>query len=192
MEEPSDQELVAKVLEGDRESFTPLVVRYQPRLFAMARRYARREDEVEDVVQEILLKAFRKLDTYRHKAPFEHWLMRLAVRTCYDFLRKHQRNREHTATELGGEKDHDIFDQFGTDNEAEINRQAAKQLVDRMIAGLLPEDQMVITMLELERRPVKEISKLTGWSESLVKVRAFRARGKMRKMLAQLKPEKYL
>jgi len=192
MEEPSDQELVAKVLEGDRESFTPLVVRYQPRLFAMARRYARREDEVEDVVQEILLKAFRKLDTYRHKAPFEHWLMRLAVRTCYDFLRKHQRNREHTATELGGEKDHDIFDQFGTDNEAEINRQAAKQLVDRMIAGLLPEDQMVITMLELERRPVKEISKLTGWSESLVKVRAFRARGKMRKMLAHLMPEKYL
>ena len=192
MEEPSDQELVAKVLEGDRESFTPLVVRYQPRLFAMARRYARREDEVEDVVQEILLKAFRKLDTYRHKAPFEHWLMRLALRTCYDFLRKHQRNREHTATELGGEKDHDIFDQFGTDNEAEINRQAAKQLVDRMIAGLLPEDQMVITMLELERRPVKEISKLTGWSESLVKVRAFRARGKMRKMLAQLMPEKYL
>ena len=192
MEEPSDQELVAKVLEGDRESFTPLVVRYQPRLFAMARRYARREDEVEDVVQEILLKAFRKLDTYRHKAPFEHWLMRLAVRTCYDFLRKHQRNREHTATELGGEKDHDIFDQFGTDNEAEFNRQAAKQLVDRMIAGLLPEDQMVITMLELERRPVKEISKLTGWSESLVKVRAFRARGKMRKMLAQLMPEKYL
>ena len=192
MEEPSDQELVAKVLEGDRESFTPLVVRYQPRLFAMARRYARREDEVEDVVQEILLKAFRKLDTYRHKAPFEHWLMRLAVRTCYDFLRKHQRNREHTAAELGGEKDHDIFDQFGTDNEAEINRQAAKQLVDRMIAGLLPEDQMVITMLELERRPVKEISKLTGWSESLVKVRAFRARGKMRKMLAHLMPEKYL
>jgi len=51
---------------------------------------------------------------------------------------------------------------------------------------------MVITMLELERRPVKEISKLTGWSESLVKVRAFRARGKMRKMLAQLMPEKYL
>ena len=192
MEEPSDQELVAKVLEGDRESFTPLVVRYQPRLFAMARRYARREDEVEDVVQEILLKAFRKLDTYRHKAPFEHWQMRLAVRTCYDFLRKHQRNREHTATELGGEKDHDIFDQFGTDNEAEFNRQAAKQLVDRMIAGLLPEDQMVITMLELERRPVKEISKLTGWSESLVKVRAYRARGKMRKMLAQLMPEKYL
>jgi RNA polymerase sigma-70 factor (ECF subfamily) len=192
MEEPPDQELVAAVLKGDRESFTPLVVRYQPRLFAMARRYARREDEVEDVVQEILLKAFRKLDTFRHEAPFEHWLMRLAVRTCYDFLRKHQRNREHTATELGGEEDYDIFDQFGTDNEAEIDRQAAKQLVDRMIADLPPEDRMVITMLELERRPVKEIAKLTGWSESLVKVRAFRARGKMRKMLAQLAPEKYL
>lgn len=192
MEEPSDQQLVAEVLKGNRESFMPLVVRYQPRLFAMARRYMRREDEVEDVVQEILLKTFRKLDTYRHEAPFEHWLMRLAVRTCYDFLRKHQRNREHTATELGGEAEYDIFDQFGTDNNAEIDRQAAKQLVDHMIADLPPEDQMVITMLELERKPVKEIAKLTGWSESLVKVRAFRARAKMRKMLASVMPEKYL
>src|SRR5436190_8536010 len=98
--EPSDRELIAEVLKGSTESFEPLVKKYSPRLFASARRYARREDEVEDIVQEVWVKAFQKLGTYRGEAPFEHWLMRLAVRTCYDFLRQHQRNRESAFTEL--------------------------------------------------------------------------------------------
>ena len=91
--ERSDAELIAAVLKGDAASFEPLVEKYSPRLFATARRYARRESEVEDIVQEIWLKAFHKLSSFRGDAPFEHWLMRLAVRTCYDFLRGHQRNR---------------------------------------------------------------------------------------------------
>src|SRR5665213_3255885 len=89
----TDAELIAVVLGGDSASFEPLVRKYQPRIFATARRYARRESEVEDIVQEIFIKAFQKLGSFRIEAPFEHWLMRLAVRTCYDFLRGHQRNR---------------------------------------------------------------------------------------------------
>src|SRR6185369_14162037 len=98
--ERTDAELIAAVLQGDTPSFEPLVAKYSPRLFATARRYARREDEVDDIVQEIWSKAFQKLSTFRGDAPFEHWLMRLAVHTCYDFLRQHQRNRENTFTEL--------------------------------------------------------------------------------------------
>ena len=104
MSEPTDKELIAAVLEGDASSFEPLVARYQPRVFATARRYARREDEVADIVQEIFIKAYQKLSTYRAEAPFEHWLMRMAVRTCYDFLRKHQRNREYNVTEISDEE----------------------------------------------------------------------------------------
>src|ERR1017187_6105256 len=92
--EPTDAELIAAVIQGDSASFEPLIVKYQPRVFATARRYARRESEVEDIVQEVFIKAFQKLNGFRGEAPFEHWLMRLAVRTCYDFLRGHQRNRE--------------------------------------------------------------------------------------------------
>src|SRR5215470_12225422 len=92
--EPTEAELIAAVLQGDSASFEPLVARYSPRVFATVRRYARRESEVEDIVQEVWLKAFDKLGSFRSEAPFEHWLMRLAVRTCYDFLRGHQRNRE--------------------------------------------------------------------------------------------------
>src|SRR5881227_4459774 len=98
--EQTEAELIAAVIKGDAASFEPLVQRYSPRVFATARRYARRESEVEDIVQEVFLKAFQKLRSFRGDAPFEHWLMRLAVRTCYDFLRAHQRNRESTFSEL--------------------------------------------------------------------------------------------
>src|SRR5882724_10799040 len=96
----NDADLIAAVLKGDVASFEPLVQKYSPRIFATARRYARRESEVEDIVQEVWVKAFQKLASFRGEAPFEHWLMRLAVRTCYDFLRSHQRNRETTFSEL--------------------------------------------------------------------------------------------
>src|ERR1039457_5499865 len=98
--EPTDAELIAAVLQGDTASFEPLIRKYQPRVFATARRYARRESEVEDIVQEVFIKACQKLAGFRGEAPFEHWLMRLAVRTCYDFLRAHQRNRESAFSEL--------------------------------------------------------------------------------------------
>ena len=83
--ERSEAELIAAVLKGDRASFEPLVAKYSPRVFATVRRYARRESEIEDIVQEVWLKAFDKLKSFRGEAPFEHWLMRLTVRTCYDF-----------------------------------------------------------------------------------------------------------
>src|SRR5512139_333936 len=98
--EPTDAERIAAVLKGDTASFEPLVRKYSPRVFATARRYARRESEVEDIAQEVWLKAFHKLGSFRGDSPFEHWLMRLAVRTCYDFLRAHQRNREATFSDL--------------------------------------------------------------------------------------------
>jgi RNA polymerase sigma-70 factor (ECF subfamily) len=161
-------------------------------VFATARRYARREDEVEDIVQEVWLKAFQKLSGFRGDAPFEHWLMRLAVRTCYDFLRNHRRNRESTFTELS-EPEEDWLDRFRRDpDEADEHADAAKQLIGRLLEMLSPPARLVITLLELEERSVKEIAQLTGWSVPLVKVRAFRARAEMRKCLTRLKPEKYL
>src|SRR2546430_8559141 len=98
--EPTEAELIAAVLKGDAASFEPLVQKFSPRVFATARRYARRESEIQDIVQEVWLKAFQKLKSFRGEAPFEHWLMRMAVRTCYDFLRVHQRNRETSFSEL--------------------------------------------------------------------------------------------
>jgi len=190
--ERTEAELIAAVLGGDAASFEPLVQRYSPRVFATARRYARRESEVEDIVQEIWLKAFQKLKSFRGEAPFEHWLMRLAVRTCYDSLRGHQRNRELAFSELS-ESESDWLNRVrGEPQETSDHSEAARQLVARILEQLSPAARLIITLLEIEERPVKQIAQLTGWSVPLVKVRAFRARAEMRKILAKLAKEKYL
>ena len=190
--ERTEAELIAAVLKGDAVRFEPLVEKYSPRIFAMARRYARRESEVADIVQEVWLKAFEKLRSFRADAPFEHWLMRVAVRTCYDFLRAHQRNRETTFSELT-EPEGNWLDRFVSQPEsAREDAEAARLLVARLLEQLSPTARLVITLQEIEERSVKEVSKLTGWSVPLVKVRAFRARAEMRKVLAKIAKEKYL
>jgi RNA polymerase sigma-70 factor (ECF subfamily) len=190
--ERSEAELIGAVLKGDSASFEPLIQKYSPRVFATARRYARRESEVEDIVQEVWMKAFQKLKSYRGEAPFEHWLMRLAVRTCYDFLRGHQRNREMPFSELSEAED-DWLDRFVHQPEAATEHaDAARQLIGRVLEQLSPAARLVITLLEIEDRSVKEIAKLTGWSVPLVKVRAFRARAEMRKIVGKMAKEKYL
>jgi RNA polymerase sigma-70 factor (ECF subfamily) len=190
--ERTEAELIAAVLTGDNTSFEPLIEKYSPRVFATARRYARRESEVEDIAQEVWLKAFDKLKTFRGEAPFEHWLMRMTVRTCYDFLRVHQRNRIASFSEIS-EPEEDWLEKFVADPaSAPEDADAAKMLVNRVLEKLSPEARLVIQLLEIEDRSVKEISKLTGWSVPLVKVRAFRARSEMRKILARMAKEKYL
>ena len=188
----SDGELIAAVLAGDTASFEPLVTRYSPRIFGTARRYARRESEVQDIVQEVWLKAFQKLRTFRGESPFEHWLMRLAVRTCYDFLRAHQRNRETSFSELS-DSESDWLDHFVEDKtNVATDAAGAKELLDRVLSEMSPAARLIITLLEIEERSVKEIAQLTGWSVALVKVRAFRARAEMRKRLSRIAREKYL
>jgi len=190
--ERTDAELIAAVRGGDTASFEPLLRKYQPRVFATARRYARRESEVEDIVQEVFLKAFYKLDSFRGDAPFEHWLMRLAVRTCYDFLRAHQRNREMSFADVTDEQT-DWLDHFAANPaDASENAAAARELVEKVLAQLSPAARLVITLLEIEDRSVKEVAALTGWSVPVVKIRAFRARAQMRKCLEKLTRGKYL
>jgi RNA polymerase sigma-70 factor (ECF subfamily) len=190
--ERTEAELIAAVLKGSASSFEPLVQKYSPRVFATARRYARRESEIEDIAQEVWLKAFKKLESFRGEAPFEHWLMRLTVRTCYDFLRRHQRNRESAFSDLT-EPENDWLERFVTQPEVvSENVDAARLLIARVLERLSPSARLIITLLEIEDRSVKEIAALTGWSVPLVKVRAFRARAEMRKILAKLPKHKYL
>ena len=190
--ERTEAELIAAVLAGDADSFEPLVQKYSPRVFATARRYARRESEVEDIAQEVWLKAFGRLRSFRGEAPFEHWLMRLTVRTCYDFLRGHRRNRESNFSDLT-DPEQDWLERFVAQPEAASeNADAARLLVERVLERLSPPARLIVTLLEIEDRSVKEIADLTGWSVPLVKVRAFRARREMQKILARLPKDQYL
>jgi len=168
--EPSDVHLIQSTLAGDDGAFAMLVARHRRRVFRLAGRFTRNDHELDDVCQEIFIKVYRHLGTYRADAPFEHWLARVAVRACYDLLRRRRRPEEPLLD----------IDFASEDNLAPAQ---AKELLDWALAQLPAEDRLVITLLELEEQPVRAIAELTGWSESKVKVRAFRARHRLKCIL---------
>jgi RNA polymerase sigma-70 factor, ECF subfamily len=190
--QPDEAELIGAVLAGDVDQFEPMVERHQGRVFATARRYARTEAEAQDIVQEVFVKAFQKLHTFRGEAPFEHWLMRMTVRTCYDFLRAHQRNREIAFSDYA-RADVDWLERFTAEPTSDpTDATMAREVVHRVLEQLTPAARLVLTLLEIEDRSVKEVAEITGWSIALVKVRAFRARAEMRKCFTRMSKQKQL
>jgi RNA polymerase sigma-70 factor (ECF subfamily) len=177
--EPSDANLVAQSLAGDDQAFAELARRHHDRIARMVWRFVSQRTEADDVMQEIFLRAWRGLRQFRGEVPFEHWLSRLAIRQCHDLLRRRRRNREdvlepeqwETLRELAARSD---------------EPPAARDLLALAMRQLSPDERVVITMLELEERSVRETAALTGWSEANVKVRAFRARNKLKSLLEKL------
>ena len=180
-DERTDEELVGLVIRGEVNYFEELIVRYQPRVFGMARKYFRNESDVEDVVQTIFSKAFQKLGSYRGAAPFEHWFMRLSVNTCYDSLRRRRNRPEHTISDIlfVDENWQDRLGKIPSGDDPEGIEQA-RELVHTVLDQVSARARIVLTLQELEGRSIREIAGITGWSESLVKVQAFRARKEMR------------
>ena len=128
------------------------------------------------------MKMFARLDQYREKVPLEHWISRIAVTTCYDKLRAQRRRPELRRADLS-EEESERIDRITAHAEDPANTDAfaARELVGRLLERLNPTDRLVITLLELEQRSIEEIRQITGWNSSLIKVRAFRARQKLRK-----------
>jgi RNA polymerase sigma-70 factor (ECF subfamily) len=175
--EPSDERLISDILEGDEGAFAHLVSRYKRRVFSLAGRFARDDDELEDICQEVFIKAYENLKSFRHDAPFEHWITRIAVRCCYDVLRA--RRREKGFFQL----DEQVFQIMDKAEQARSEARQARDLLRWAMGHLKADERLVITMLELEEQSVREISELTGWSESNVKVRAHRARQALKRIL---------
>jgi RNA polymerase sigma-70 factor (ECF subfamily) len=161
--------LVAASRNGDGEAFGELVRRHQQRVFRLAGRFFRRPEEVEDVAQETFLQAWRKLDTYRARAPFEHWLTRVCLNCCYGRFRK----RREDSVPL----EYDIPSTPGDPT--------ARLEVERLLGRLSGEDRFLLLLLHGEGWSVAEISRRLGWSRANVKVRAHRARKKLRGLLAE-------
>jgi len=177
----TDEELVGIVVGGDVDCFEELITRYQSRVFGMARKYFRNESDAEDVVQTIFTKTFQKLSSYKGTAPFEHWFMRLSVNACYDALRRKRNRPDHTISDMlfDDESWQDRLDKITEASDREEQEQA-RELVHTVLDQVSARARIVLTLQELEGRTIKEIAEITGWSESLVKVQAFRARKEMR------------
>ncbi len=174
---PTDAELVTATLAGDDDAFAEIVARHKRRVFGTAARFARDDHQLDDIAQDVFVRAFRHLGKFRGDAPFEHWLARITVSACYDFLRKERRVREQVSLDA-----HD-FDLRDTTMDAALAAGRARELLEFAMRRLTEEERLIITLAELEERPMREIAELTGWSETNVKVRAFRARQNLKKIL---------
>lgn len=175
--EPSDEHLIKATLAGDDEAFALLVTRYKRRVFSIAVRFSRDDDELEDISQEVFIKTYENLAAFRHDAPFEHWLTRITVRACHDMLRSKRHAYSHSSLD-------DLT--FEIRDHADEARQAARQareVLERAMAQLQPAERLVITLLELEEYTVSEIAGMTDWSPANVKVRAHRARLALKRIL---------
>lgn len=181
------QDLASRSRRGDEDASVTLVKVITPLILKIVRcRLPRRMDE-KDLLQEILIKVFQRIDQYEGKVPFEHWVSKVAIHTCLDQLRYHRRRPELRWADLSEGEVQVLSGLLVHDSEPHLGHsQDARSILDHLLAGLSAEDEMVIRMLDLEEQSTKEISEATGWSVSLVKVRAFRARRKLRQMMVKL------
>lgn len=164
-----DGELVATARKGDDRAFATLVRRHERRVFAMASRFFDRREDVEEAAQDTFLRAWSHLDGWRNDAPFEHWLTRICLNCCYRRLSKTPKTEELTEAHTGS---------------ATIDPTVALD-VRRLLRGLDPRDRFLLVLLEVEGWSVAEIAQRLGWSSTNVKVRAFRARRKLRNRLEE-------
>lgn len=171
---PDDETLVSRALRSDDEAFAELVRRHKRRVFGLAARFTRNDHDLDEIAQETFIRAYRNLGTFRGEAPFAHWLSRLAVRACYDWLRRRKRR----LPEFEGE--------HPPDPSAPPPQTEAIEIVHLALSKLAPEERLVLTLIELEGYPMADVAQLTGWSVANVKVRAHRARQALKKVLTQL------
>ncbi len=174
-ESMSDEDLVRSAQAGDGAAFAQLVGRHKSRVFGLASRFTRDSHTLDDLAQETFIRAWQQLGKFRSEAPFEHWLVRIAVHACYDFLRHERRNQSRQSVPIDG---------IELAAETDVSAEKARDMVESAMGRLNPEERIVLTLLELEERSVKEIAELTGWSQANVKIRAFRARRALKAALA--------
>ena len=179
-----DAELLERIRNGAPDDFAGVVRRHQSRVFAILHRYERDAHKVEDLAQETFVKAWRALGQFDGRAPLEHWLSRIAVRVALDHLRREKRRRNEIGLPELGE---DVLDWLRRDEEnRELDSRTAAEILDLAMRDLSPADRIVITMQEIEGRSVKEISAAIGASGVAVRVRAMRARVKLKRALEKL------
>ncbi len=181
-QDPQELAWIRSAQRGDGEAFGHLVERYQKRVFAQVFRLVRRRDDVEDLAQEVFVKAFRAIRSYDFRSSFGTWLSRVAVNHCYDYLR---RERAQPTVVSVSPADREAAQSTGLVDKLEARdqdpeRQAMlRDLVGRLLERAPADDQIVLVLKEMEGLSVEEIGEILELRPGTVKVRLFRARKRM-------------
>jgi RNA polymerase sigma-70 factor (ECF subfamily) len=181
-----DTEIIHQVLDGNTNAFESLLNRYQELVLKIVKKHIPYND-ITETTQDVFIRAFQSLSSFKAKSDFKHWLCSIAVKTCYDYWRKAYQSKEipiSAITEKHQEwlervidsEDGLLFNEKGSQEEA-------KELLDWALARLSAEDRIVLELVYLEGLTCKETADLLGWSVANVKVRSFRSRKKLEKII---------
>ncbi|HEX4644476.1 MAG TPA: sigma-70 family RNA polymerase sigma factor [Verrucomicrobiae bacterium] len=182
---------LARVRQRDEEAARLLFHHLYPLVIKLVRSHLPRRTSEEDLTQTVFMKVFANLEQYSGKVPLEHWVSRIAVNTCIKSLRAEKIRPELRWADLSEEEGHVLDALASTTEELHPDHHlASRELAAKLLARLEPKDRAVITLLNLEGRSVEEVRQITGWNQSVIKVRAFRARAKLRKIYKSLMKER--
>jgi RNA polymerase sigma-70 factor (ECF subfamily) len=184
-------ECLRRVRQHDEQAARRLVEHLYPQVMRIVATRLPRRDSEEDLAQEIFLKMFTKLDQYKGDVPFDHWVSRIAVNHCLNALRSQNSRPEWRWADLTMEQA-EALEAVATapsDNPHPALAIGARELVEKLLETLDPPDRWLIRLLEMEERSIEEVRKLTGWSSTRIRVRAFRARRKLNKNYLLLKKQ---
>ena len=183
-------ELARFVREGDESAFEEIVRRYSPRVFQFASKFFRQRSLVDEAAQEVFLKAFTELGSYEGRGSMEGWLTRITTNTCLNLIRSSKRRPELTVSDVTEDEtawlDNKLAGAAMERHQSSERNLVAADLAGRVLEKMTAEDRLVLTLIDGEEASVKDVVDMTGWSESNVKVKAFRARKKMREAVEKL------
>ena len=182
---------VERVRRRDEDAARALFRHLYPLVARLVRSHLPRRTSQEDLVQTVFMKLFAKLDRYSGAVPLEHWVSRIAINTCLNQLAAEKARPELRWADLSEEQT-EALEAVTVGPEAldPLQNLAAREIVEKLLAQLAPADRLVLTLLHLEGRSVDEVRQITGWNVPVIKVRAFRARRKLRKHFETLMAQK--
>jgi RNA polymerase sigma-70 factor, ECF subfamily len=187
MDDRDANALVEGALRHDDEAARELVRRLYPLVAKMVRSHRARRTSEEDLCQMIFIKIFQKLHQFSGKVPLEHWVSRVAVNTCLSQIESERVRPELRHADLSEEEQAVIENLAASNEELAPDRQfGSRQLVEHLLQMLKPAERLVIDLLYLQGRSVEEIHQITGLGVAAIKVRAFRARKKMKAQLDKI------
>ncbi len=175
---------------GDEQAVQELFHYMYPHVARLVQANLPAKEPAEDLVQKVCVKVVTHLHQFSGKVPFLHWVSRIAVNTCLNQIR-HEKHRPELRLADLSEEEASVVENLGSISGelSSADRVGATELVEKLLAGLRPDDRLLMRLLYLEGHMLKEISELTGWSNTSIKVRAFRARAQLRKRYAILMKE---
>jgi len=181
------RDLVSAVLRQDEAAARELVRTLYPLVVKLVRAHRPARTSEEDLCQMIFIKVLQKLSQFSGKVPLEHWVSRIAINTCINQIQAEKARPELREADLSEEQAAVIQNLAAENDEIPAEQRfASRELVEHLMMGLKPAERLVIDLLYLQQRSVAEIQQISGWSSALVKVRAFRARQKMKKKMSTM------